>query len=109
MPTTGIAASLPHQPGVDRLVTAHRGTLGLLDIDPTLAPEAARERFGFDEGKAAWAASAVRRYFTSDGRVSAAHVEAALRAIGATTSPYASQAVSSAPQSHRVQSTDPNP
>jgi hypothetical protein len=94
VPTTGVAAPLGHRPEVDRLVQAHRLALRLLATDPALARATARDAFAFDEGEAAWAVSAARRYFTGDGRVPAAYIEAALAIVGAAASPYAPQAVS---------------
>jgi hypothetical protein len=78
---------------VERLVEAHRHALALLARDLPLARAVAREAFGFSDAEAAWALEQTRRHFTADGRLPAVEIEAALRAVGASWSPYAAGAI----------------
>jgi hypothetical protein len=89
VPSTGVAAPRPHHPAVDRLVDAHRRALAQLARDPPLGQATVREAFGFSESEATWALEQTARYFTADGRVPAARIEVALRAVAASRSPYA--------------------
>ena len=92
VPSTGIAASR-HGDSIERLVDAHRQALMLLARDLPLSRTVAREDFGFSDDEAVWALGQARRHFTTDGRVTAVDVDAALRAVGATRSPYAAGAI----------------
>jgi hypothetical protein len=94
VPSTGVAAPSDRGPAVERLVDAHRDALARLARDRRLGEETARQAFGFSDDEAAWAVDQTARHFTADGRIQAGGVEAALRAIGASRSPYAAGAVS---------------
>jgi hypothetical protein len=89
VPSTGVAAPRPRHPAVERLVDAHRRALARLARDPALGHATVREAFGFSESEATWALEQTARHFTADGRVPAARIEAALRAVAASLSPYA--------------------
>ncbi len=94
VPSTGIAAPRDHDPAVERLVEAHRRALVLMAGDRALGQATARAAFRFSEEEAAWVLDAVTRHFTPDGRVAAAYLDAALRTVGASRSPYAEGAIS---------------
>jgi hypothetical protein len=93
VPSTGIAAPRQRDRSVERLVEAHRQALALLARDPPSARTVARETFGFSNAEATWALEQTRHYFTADGRLSPVEIEAALRTVGASRSPYAAGAV----------------
>jgi hypothetical protein len=94
VPSTGVAAPREHDPAVERLVEAHGRALALLAGDRALGHAATRVAFGFNEAEAAWVLEAVARWFTADGRVLAAYIDAALGTVGASRSPYAARAIS---------------
>jgi hypothetical protein len=93
VPSTGLATSAGNEQAVRPLVAAHRRALGLLRSDPALARASARDAFGFDDQESEWAVGVAHRYFSADGRIPAGYVDAALRTVGASTSPYAACAV----------------
>jgi len=96
VPTTGVAAARERDPAVERLVEAHRRALALLASKPQIGGDALREAFGFSNEETAWALNHVVSRLTAGGRVPAAYIDAALRTVGASRSPYASIAVESA-------------
>jgi hypothetical protein len=98
VPTTGIAAALDRDPAVERLVESHRRALALLADEPQIAGDAVREAFGFSGEESSWAVEHVVSRLTAGGRVPATYIDAALRAVGASRSPYAISAVE--PGSH---------
>jgi hypothetical protein len=93
VPSTGVAAPLARAPAVERLAEAHRGALALLADAPALARAATRDAFGFSDDEASWTLDAVARHFTADGRVPETYIDAALRMVGGSRSPYALGAV----------------
>jgi hypothetical protein len=93
VPSTGIAAPRHRDGSVERLVEAHREALRHLARDLPLARTIMREDFGFSDDEAAWALEQTRRHFTADGRVPGADIDTALRAVGASGSPYAAGAI----------------
>jgi hypothetical protein len=93
VPSTGIAVPRDRDGSLEPLVEAHRGALTRLAHDPPLARTVAREDFGFSDDEAAWALEQTGRHFTADGRLPAAYVDAALRTVGASRSPYAAGVV----------------
>jgi hypothetical protein len=94
VPSTGVAALRPRHPAVERLVEAHRQALAQLARDPPLGKATVREAFGFSQSEATWALEQTARHFTADGRISVARIEAALRAVAASRSPYAAGTIS---------------
>jgi hypothetical protein len=96
VPSTGIAAPRDHDPAVEQLAEAHRRALALLASDRRFGCGVARDAFGFSDAEAAWVHDAVARHFTTDGRVPETYIDAALRTVGGSRSPYA-PAVTSAP------------
>lgn len=89
VPSTGVATAGAGGDRVRRLVSAHRRALALIAEHPVLAREGVREAFGFTDPEAAWILSAVRQHFTHDGRLPLSRLNAAMRTIGLTRSPYA--------------------
>jgi hypothetical protein len=94
VPSTGVAAPHEHDPAVDRLVEAHRHALARLACDLPLGKETVRSAFRFSDEEAAWTLEQTACHFTPDGRVPAVKIDAALRAVGASRSPYAAGAIS---------------
>jgi hypothetical protein len=96
VPSTGIAVPRERDQAVEQLVEAHRRALALLASDRGFGCGVARDAFGFGDAEAAWVRDAVARHCTTDGRVPQTYIDAALRTVGGSRSPYA-PAVTSAP------------
>lgn len=102
VPSTGIAAPRDRDPAVEQLAEAHRRALALLASDRVFGCGVAREAFNFGVAEAAWAHDAVARHFTTDGRVPGSYIDAAVRTVGGTRSPYAPAAISAPATSEEV-------
>ena len=102
VPSTGIAAPRERDPAVEQLVEAHSRALALLSRDRAFGWGVARDVFGFSDAEAAWAHDAVARHFTTDGRVPESYIDAALRTVGGSRSPYAPAAISAPATSEEV-------